>query len=238
MSISLSAESILNQMPGVFVLKEVKDKSYYAFGNLTFAKMIGFSSVDEMVGLTDEDAKSDEIASGATTFYQHDRLVMAGKTIRTMDVYPYRANDFVGILGVKKPFLDERNNICGVLAQGFALKKADLQRILTNVPDLDNLSKKLGKSAARTYQIREDLDCFNITKKEFECFFYLLRGKSIADISHILCRSARTIETHIENIKNKLGLSKKSELFDFAYTYGLINVIPHTLVVGTKTLDV
>jgi DNA-binding CsgD family transcriptional regulator len=239
MSIKLSAESILSQMPGVFALKEVRgDKSYYAFGSLTFAKMIGFKNVDEIIGLTDEDAKSDEIISGAKTFYLHDKFVMTGKTIRTLDVYPYRIDNFVGILGVKKPFLDENNKICGVLAQGIALKKADLQKILANVPDLNNLSKGVGKSIVNTYQIRNDLDCLGLTSKEFECFFYLLRGKSTADISSILCRSARTIETHIENIKNKFGLSKKSELFDFAYTHGLINAIPHTFVVGTKTLDV
>lgn len=237
MSLKLSAESILSQMPGVFVLKEVRDKSYYTFGNLTFAKMIGFNSVDEMVGLTDEDAKSDEIIKGAETFYRHDRLVMTGQTIRTLDIYPYKVNSIVGLLAIKKPLLDDSGKICAVLAQGFPLKKSDINNITRNIPDFIGSSKGINGSINNTYEIREGVN-LGLTKKEFESFFYLLKGKSTAEIASILCRSARTVETHVESIKNKLGLTKKSELFDFAYAHGLINIIPHTLVVGTKTLDV
>lgn len=229
-------ESVLQQLPGVFAIKEVKDKSYYHATNLTFARMIGYDSVCEAVGLTDEDAKSDDIVKSAKTFYQHDKLVMAGQTIRTLDIYPYKINEIVGILAIKKPLLDDKENIRAVLAQGFPLKKSDIDRIIKNLPGLSDFSKKINKNITKTYEIRDDIN-FGLTKKEFESFFYLLRVKSITEISAILHRSPRTIETHIESIKYKLGLSKKSELFDFAYTHGLINIIPYTLVSGTLSLD-
>lgn len=237
MSLKLSAESILSQMPGVFAIKEARDRSYYNAVNLTFARMLGYNDIAEVIGLSDEDAKSDEIVKGSTTFYLHDKLVMAGQTIRTLDIYPYKINDVVGILAIKKPLLDHKDNICAVLVQGFPLKKSDLNKLTRNVVDIAGSPKRVTKSINNTYEIKEDID-FGLTQKEFECFFYLLRGKSTTEISSILYRSARTIETHIESIKNKLGLTKRSELFDFAYAHGLINIIPHTLVVGTKTLDV
>jgi DNA-binding CsgD family transcriptional regulator len=237
MQIKQLAEAVLHQMPGVFLIKEVKDRSYYHTLNLTFAKMIGYNSVADAIGLTDEDAKSDEIVEGAATFYRHDKLVMTGQTIRTLDVYPYKINDFVGILAIKKPLLDDEGNVCAVLAQGFPLKKCDIDRMIKNLPGLHSFPKKVNRNITKTYEIRDNRD-FGLTKKEFESLFYLLRGKSIAETSTILNRSARTVETHIENIKNKLGLCKKSELFDFAYAHGLINIIPHTLVSGTMSLDV
>ena len=226
MQLRIPAESILKQMPGVFVIKEVLDKSRYHFVNETFAKMIGFSDSDKAIGLSDEDAKSDAIANNSETFYKHDQQVMTGKTLRTLDIYPYKSGDILGILAIKKPLLDENQKIWAVLAQGFPLKKADIDSIIMHVPDLAYSPKKMNNIMGQTYEIKDELDFFDLTKKELECFFHMLRGKSATEIAAISCRSLKTIETHMQNIKYKCGVNKKSELFDLAYAYGLLKTIP------------
>jgi LuxR family quorum-sensing system transcriptional regulator SolR len=47
--------------------------------------------------------------------------------------------------------------------------------------------------------------------RELDCIKYLLMGKTMREISEKLFISPRTVETHLENIKNKLGCNKKSE---------------------------
>ncbi len=50
------------------------------------------------------------------------------------------------------------------------------------------------------------------SKREIECLYYLIRGLSAKQIGKILNLSSRTIETHIYNLKKKVGGRKKSDI--------------------------
>jgi LuxR family quorum-sensing system transcriptional regulator SolR len=50
------------------------------------------------------------------------------------------------------------------------------------------------------------------SKREMDCIKYLLLGNAAREIGEKLFISVRTVETYIENIKNKLGCNKKSEV--------------------------
>jgi DNA-binding CsgD family transcriptional regulator len=60
-----------------------------------------------------------------------------------------------------------------------------------------------------------------LSKKELECLYYLVQGNSAAEIAHIIFRSKRTVEQHIENAKHKLNCHKISQL---AYLLGKMNI--------------
>ncbi len=60
---------------------------------------------------------------------------------------------------------------------------------------------------------------FLLTKSEREALRYLLQGYSMPEIAKKRFRSLRTIETHLENAKAKLGISSRSALFDFLLPY-------------------
>ncbi len=60
-----------------------------------------------------------------------------------------------------------------------------------------------------------------LSSKEIACISYLIQGKSAEEISIILSRSRRTIETHIESAKKKLNCQKISQL---AYLVGQLNI--------------
>lgn len=53
-----------------------------------------------------------------------------------------------------------------------------------------------------------------LSRREVECLQYLLRGQSLKSIAQLLNISIRTVETHINNIKRKLGCNYKSELLN------------------------
>ncbi len=52
----------------------------------------------------------------------------------------------------------------------------------------------------------------SISKKEMQCIELLCQGSSVREAAEQLCLSKRTIETHTDNVKNKLSLSTKSGL--------------------------
>lgn len=229
--------NILKNIPNLCIIKEVKEnKSYHIFANDNCARMAGFKNGDAMIGMTDEDIKCDEVVKNCELFYREDREVMTGKTIRTLNIYPYLEPNIIGLLGTKKPLRDNNGNIYGVIGSGISLKKTDINSFLYNIFKLTDLPKKYRNCFGSTYEIREEVERFNLSKQELRCLFYLIRGNSAHQISIILSRSVRTIENHIQNIKSKLNITKKSELFDFAFTYGLLNIIPNELIFGTATL--
>lgn len=68
-----------------------------------------------------------------------------------------------------------------------------------------------------------------LTKKETECIYWVLRGKSAEEIGMILKCSKRTIEIHINNIKKKLGVGKITQAIKIAIDSGVINVLKYDL---------
>lgn len=51
-----------------------------------------------------------------------------------------------------------------------------------------------------------------LSRAEIVCGIGLVNGKTAPDIANDLCRSNRTIETHIQNLKNKFACSSKADL--------------------------
>jgi LuxR family quorum-sensing system transcriptional regulator SolR len=58
------------------------------------------------------------------------------------------------------------------------------------------------------------------SRRETDCIKHLLLGKTATQIGDTLFISRRTVETHMENIKNKIGCSKKSEVIFTLFQQG------------------
>jgi len=54
-----------------------------------------------------------------------------------------------------------------------------------------------------------------LSKREWECLSFLSQGKTYKEIAKILSLSPRTIETYINSIKEKTGVSYKSKLIEY-----------------------
>jgi len=68
-------------------------------------------------------------------------------------------------------------------------------------------------------QIECETNISKLTKREYECMGSISRGKTSKEIARTLNVSPRTIDSHIENIKEKLGCYRKSELSDLFWDY-------------------
>jgi hypothetical protein len=54
----------------------------------------------------------------------------------------------------------------------------------------------------------------NISDREWQCFELYCHGKSASQTAELLGISRRTVETHFDNLKNKLQIRNKSDLID------------------------
>ncbi len=56
----------------------------------------------------------------------------------------------------------------------------------------------------------------SISKREYQCLFFAAQGKTAKETAKILKISPRTIEIHLQNIKNKLHCKNKARLIEFS----------------------
>ena len=75
-----------------------------------------------------------------------------------------------------------------------------------NSEEVDTLVKKLSQKSRQL-----------ISKREAECFFYLIRGKSARETGMALHLSQRTVEFYLDSLRDKLNCRKKSELIEKFY---------------------
>jgi len=61
----------------------------------------------------------------------------------------------------------------------------------------------------------------NLTPRELECLNWLVKGKSDYEISLLLPVSVRTVNTHIENIRKKFGVTTRTQAVALAVHCGL-----------------
>lgn len=61
-----------------------------------------------------------------------------------------------------------------------------------------------------------------LSKKELECLYYYVRGYTAKSISNYLKRSPKTIESHVEHIKEKLHTQNRAELLNVTWQTDLI----------------
>lgn len=62
------------------------------------------------------------------------------------------------------------------------------------------------------------LERLKLTMREIDCLRLVIKGYTGEEIALALELSARTVETHLENIKNKVNVTNKNDLIKFVFT--------------------
>jgi DNA-binding NarL/FixJ family response regulator len=88
---------------------------------------------------------------------------------------------------------------------------------LLNSPSPEVNTKEI--NYLRLYRTAEAFKKVELTPRENEVLALLIKGMGTKDIAKMLTLSKRTIEHHIENIKDKMHVSSKYELIAKAINY-------------------
>jgi DNA-binding CsgD family transcriptional regulator len=210
--------NILDQLPGYVAWKD--SNLHYLGCNRKLANAFGFKHPEQIIGLMDNDLG--ENSEDVLAFYLNgDQLALKGKTVQM--IHSIGAHDpSQSFLLEKKPLFDSNDKIVGTIFQCHELKE-------NLISALQNHDKKNALLSSH-YKVGLSENPLDLSARELECIFCILRGMTAKQIAEILNLSKRTIEFYLENVKNKFGCLTKTELLVLAIQHGYMNVIPPRFV--------
>ncbi len=219
------ARITLAYLPLPAVLKD--NQCRYLMANEEHAKLAGFQSVEQTLGLTDYDLKCDA-AEFAPKYIQQDQdTILHGKQTN-IDICHYGDNEVHFFATKKVPVLNAEGKAAGTLSVMMELEA----NLLEHVFMLTQLNCKTNKVPFGSYHVNENQKKTNLTQRQNECLFLLLRGNSVKQIGKILDLSPRTIEGYIYTLKSKFYCYSKQGLIDKAVEQGYFFLIPKRFVGG------
>ena len=123
-------------------------------------------------------------------------------------------------LSIKAPLRNTRGKIVGVFGISYFLSEhlRNKNRTTINHPKLT--INKCYYASSKKYLFQYFLKKLNITQRQAECLYYLVRGKTFKEIGHILAISARTVEDHVEALAIKFKFKSRSEVIEYAIKSG------------------
>lgn len=110
---------------------------------------------------------------------------------------------------------------CSVIAKGEIWKP-----VLLTVQSIHNFSGEISSVLVfidENYTNKDFKEKYLITNRQMDIIMLALSGFSNREISEKLFLSERTVENHLFNIYNKLGVDNRIELFNIARKYNLIS---------------
>ncbi len=218
--------NLLRQIPGLIVVMD-KD-SRFIYSNDYTAKLFGYAHEEEIIGL-DAYGMRCQASESAPQMIQQDQLVYrTGQELTMLDIHKYAYGDTKILLTKKTPYR-EQGEIVGTICLCTELHSQALREFCASLIHSERKYNAMAISAERSYSIGSTTHKKQLTERESDCIFYLLRGNTIKQIGRCLDISPRTVETYLEKIKNKLGCSHKSEIIEYCLNEGLLNYIPRNI---------
>lgn len=114
-------------------------------------------------------------------------------------------------LAIRMPIYDDSCNVTGIAGYSVIVGKQSLANFCLEIFK--------DKFSLQFLSQHESSAFPSLSRREKECLGYLMRGKTMREIALTLNLSVRTIEAYIENLKNKFGVTRKSELLELAFSY-------------------
>lgn len=196
----------------------------YIDANKPAIMTFGYKQLSDIIGQRDEDHPC-KIAESADIFHYEDNAVMTTqKTRKYIEIMCCASDEWKIFLVTKNP--DIKNGV----VQGTFASCVDITHVISKLQFM--ISKKQNNTSMlqKSYLLDSEYDNFKLPRKQSACLFYLLRGKTAKEIAAIMKISRRTAESHIEQLKIKFNVNKKSDLIEKALSKGLGNILPEFLI--------
>ena len=190
--------NILNQLPKLVFWKDTS--SVYLGCNNVFSQFCGLDSIDDIKGCSDSDLPW---SSYQEAIYREEDHIIVNELVEIKDrIVPVNlGSNFSGYLqGTKKPLYDG-NKLVGVIGICDILTREDALNKLLKQMDDSNIVQ-FSKKAIKPF-----------SKRETELILYLLKGYTGVATADRMEISIRTVESYLENIKNKLNVNTRQEIY-------------------------
>ncbi len=211
---------------GITAIKDLH--STYCNVSSKLSKLLGWKSAEDALGKTDYDIPCD-VCNFAAEFQKTDKAVLTtNNTILTLDFQKYSTG--WELLLIEKNILKDKNGkIEGLYLHGVDLSTTNLYQGYLLLYNLDTcITGRRAKPISYVLNLPDD--CLALTQKQEACLFFLIRGKTIKETAKILNLSPRTVESHLQAIKNKFNCDCKTQVIEKAIDSGFLYHIPKDLM--------
>lgn len=216
-------QQLIRQIPGLIVVMDTNSKFIYS--NAYTARMFGYKTEEQMIGIDAYGMRCPAVEC-AEQFIEQDVYARDNTTELTMlDIHGYADNEQKILLTKKAPFT-LNGELKGSICHCTEIFSTSLAKISVALIDLDKKFHEKTTNDERTYTINKVLKHTKLSRRELDCVFYLLRGKTNKEIAKHLNLSSRTVESYLQNIKFKWQCEKKSHIIDYAVVNGYLGYIP------------
>lgn len=183
-------------------------KGTYLTPNAVASTLCGFKRPDDMHG-TSYQALPSPLSAFARQFIEQDQWVLDNQQSLTfIEMFRYADNQYHCHLG-RKSFVPQAQSFL-VKATLFNITEL-INPILCELLSVQDRTISQKETRAFCYHLsQQDDDKAILTQREIQCVRYLMHNFTNKMIAARLNVSARTIESHINNIKNKLNLTSKA----------------------------
>lgn len=225
--LTFDQKKIIDMLPTASGCKDLNSKFLYA--NQNYADIIGLQKGEDTIGRTDFDMPCDTVNCAQMFRYQDSEVMVKLKPMRILDIHRFANNEWKVYVFSKSPFFDIDNNLAGTIFSGQDITNVstlELASLLAKIK-IEGVSNDL--IGQDSYMFGNKFKDINLTDRESEVLFFLLRGKTAKLIAKTLNLSPRTVEKYSDNLKNKFVVSNLHELIDKAISLGYLNIIPETL---------
>lgn len=217
-----------NQIPGLFTVVDLD--SNFIFANTTSLDWFGYSSLDQLQGSSYCHFPC-RVSEQHEAFTCQDKLVFnREKPLKILGRFCYSKNQWRILFGEKYLIRNRENEVIGVVSYFNDVtnnKIFDFSRLLGSI---NSETSRLIFSQQMSYYIEDNYPDSLLTEREDECLFYILRGKTTKEVAKLLNISPRTVETHFNNIKQKLICSNRSQVIEKSINLGYMNIIPKKFI--------
>ena len=114
-------------------------------------------------------------------------------------------------------------------ARGYVMKKEAMDKVMTAIRRVldgeiyvsEKMADRMVRKLVHAEQPEEKTGLEALSDREFEVFRFIAQGVGPTEIARRLDVSVKTIETHREHIKEKLGLKTGAELIRFSLRWAM-----------------
>jgi DNA-binding CsgD family transcriptional regulator len=212
----------LQYTPGAAWVKDVN--SCYLAASVKSATIWGFVDIEQVVGIRDYNLRC-KASEAAEQFIAQDRHVLSTRqSMVTLNVCCYFGDNCKVLLGQKSPIINEDGDVSGVFFQGIDVTELSVLKYFMQL-NKRGLGAENVKSTSYILSA-EHCPIKDLSIRQQECLFWLVRGKTFEEIAKLLALSPRTIESYINSIKYKFGCYTKGQIIEKAIDSGFLFYIP------------
>lgn len=218
----------INAMPGAIAWVNL-DNSFFAV-NQTCLDRSGFIKQDNAEGKSYADMPCRIATCHQEFIAENDKAKTSAEDPEFLGLHCYHNDEWKVTYGVKKLIRNSEGQPIGICENFMELKNAHIANFLSQLAKLESHFQAPKKQIC--YQLTNSIspNKFSLTERQSECLFYLLRGFNVPMIAERLDVSKRTVESHIENIKLKIGCFAKVELIEKALSEGWTGNLPRNIL--------